>query len=120
MSSAGSFDFHTDQGARWQPVLMAWETEAKLDPLNLTDYGARLTVVRSGFGEEPVLELVAPASISLGGAIGTIGWSVPAVTMMELEHSVYNYELVLVPNGDEDQAYVLLAGRVLVREQAAA
>lgn len=120
MSSAGVFDFHTDQGARWHPRLTAWSDETKATPLDLTGFGARLLVIRSGFRVPSALELAAPADITLGGALGTIEWNVPAPTMDELLVSLLNYDLWLIPGGVEADRYRLLTGRVLVREMAIA
>lgn len=119
MSRAGVFDFYTDQGARWRPRLKVWTDATKTTPVDLTGYGARLVVIRSGFNEAAVLELAAPADISLGGALGTIEWDVPAPRMDGVVVPLLNYDLFLIPGEVEADRYRLLTGRVLVRETAA-
>lgn len=110
MSLAGTYDWHIDQGALWSPRLTWWTDATKTSAVDLTGFGCRLTVVELGTTTDPVLELVAPADITLGGALGTVEWSVQAAfTALTLE-----YELTVIPGGDDTLKKALLKGRLVL------
>lgn len=116
MARAGTYDFSIDGGSRWSPRMTWFVDEARTEPVNLTGFEARLTVVQAGFGDDPVLALATPDDITLGGVLGTVSWFVPKPTVLtKLVVPVFDYDLTLLPDGDEDQAFEFLTGQVLVR-----
>jgi hypothetical protein len=91
---AKEYDITIDQGATFKLDLV-WRDSAG-DPIDLTDYSARMQVRQSVRSDTTELNLVSPADIALGGLAGTIAVTASATdtAAMTIKRGVYDLEVV--------------------------
>jgi hypothetical protein len=75
----------------------AWTNNSSA--VNLTSYSASMQVRDTYTSASPVLSIVSPTNITLGGSLGTIAISVPASTTAGLVAKNYVYDLELQYSG---------------------
>lgn len=97
--SPGVLNLTFPQGATWKLALTY--TNGTDDPIDLTNYTARMQA-RSVF-ESPttVLSLVNGTGIALGGTAGTINLLVPATTTATITAAQYVYDLEIESDSSE-------------------
>lgn len=83
-------------------------------PVNLTGYSARMQVRHKFSSTTPVLSLVSPTDITLGGALGTIVAKATASMTQGLGIKVGVYDLELVPPSGAGDAFRLVEGSVTI------
>lgn len=91
---AGKYNIVADQGATFSRNLH-WKDENG-DPIDITDYTARMQVRERFVSATPVLSLVSPTNISLGGGSGTVVITASASTMAGITAGDYVYDLEMV------------------------
>jgi len=79
------------QGATWK--LAMTYTNADAEPIDLTNYAARLQARPSYASAQTVLSLTNGTGIALGGTAGTINLLVPAATTATIGAAQYVYDL---------------------------
>lgn len=91
---AGKYNIVADQGATFSRNIH-WKDENG-DPINVTDYTARMQVRERYTSTSTVLSLVSPTNISLGGSSGTVVVTVSASSMAGVTAGDYVYDLEMV------------------------
>jgi len=91
---AGDYDIIADQGATFTRNLHWFDPAG--DPVNLTDYTARMQVRQRYVSTSTILSLVSPTNITLGGGAGTIVITASATTMAAVASGEYVYDLEMV------------------------
>lgn len=92
---AGKLDLYIEQGATFLKSLL-WKTSDD-DPIDLTDYTARMQIREKLKDENPVIELTTENNrIILGGEEGTITLTISAddTSDLTIKKGVYDLELV--------------------------
>lgn len=79
------------QGATWK--LAMTYTDSAGDPINLSNYTARMQVRQSYTATQTVLSLTNGSGITLGGTAGTIDLLIPATTTASIGAAQYVYDL---------------------------
>jgi len=98
---AAILDLELEQGVTYRRQLL-WKHSAEGDPVDLTNYSARMHVRRYAESGEVLVELTSepPAGITLGGAAGTIYLELTAAQTQALPTpAVYD---MLLTEGDGD------------------
>lgn len=112
---AGALRIDTRQGSRFRRTITATSSDA---PVNLTGYGIRMQVRRRADDSTALLSIALGDGItSASPSSGVFVIDVDAVTMSDVPASPprgWRYDLELVPAGDEEQAFALLAGAFVV------
>jgi hypothetical protein len=91
---AGQYNIIADQGATFSRNLH-WE-DSSGNPINITDYTARMQVRERFVSATTVLSLTSPTQIVLGGGSGTIVVTVSATSMASVAAGDYVYDLEMV------------------------
>ena len=91
---AGKYNIVADQGATFTRNIH-WKDENG-DPIDVTDYTARMQVRERFVSASPVLSLVSPTNLSLGGGSGTGVVTASATTMAGITAGDYVYDLEMV------------------------
>ena len=91
---AGLYNIVADQGATFTRNIM-WK-DAEGNPVNVTDYTARMQVRQKYTSSSTVLSLVSPTNITLGGGAGTIVITASATSMAAVASGEYVYDLEMV------------------------
>jgi len=91
---AGQYNIVADQGATFSRNLH-WE-DSSGNPIDVTGYSARMQVRERFVSATPVLSLVSPTNIALGGGSGTVVVTVSATLMAAVTAGDYVYDLEMV------------------------
>lgn len=91
---AGKYNIVADQGATFSRNIH-WKDENG-DPIDITDYTARMQVRERFVSTSTVLSLVSPTNITLGGGSGNIVITASATTMAGVTAGDYVYDLEMV------------------------
>ena len=91
---AGQYNIVADQGATFTRNVHWFAADG--DPINLTDYTARMQVRERFVSATPVLSLVSPTNITLGGSSGSIVVTASATAMTAVGAGDYVYDLEMV------------------------
>ena len=91
---AGLYNIVADQGATFTRNLHWFDSAG--DPVNLTDYTARMQVRQRYVSTSTVLSLTSASGITLGGSSGTIVVTASATTMAGISSGEYVYDLEMV------------------------
>ena len=94
---AGDYDIIADQGATFTRNLHWFDPAG--DPVNLTDYTARMQVRQRFVSTSTVLSLTSSSGITLAGASGVITITASATVMADIAAGEYVYDLELVSGG---------------------
>lgn len=95
--SAGKLNLIIEQGATFDEVL-TWK-DANDDPINLTNYTARMSIKDDYDGAELLSLTTANQRLVLGGAAGTITFNVSATDTAALTFDEAIYDLELEDSG---------------------
>jgi len=95
---AGLYNIVADQGATFTRNIM-WK-DANGNPVNVTDYTARMQVRQKYTSSSTVLSLVSPTNITLGGGSGTVVVTASATTMAGIAGGDYVYDLEMVASNN--------------------
>lgn len=95
----GILNLTFSQGATWK--LSMTYTNSTGDPINLTNYTARMQARPSYESAITVLNLANGTGITLGGTAGSIDLLVPATTTAAIGAAQYVYDLEIASASDE-------------------
>lgn len=95
---AGKYNIVADQGATFTRTVY-WK-DVNGNPIDLTDYSARMQVRAKYTSTTPTLSLVSPTNISLGGGSGSVIVVVSATTMAAVTAGEYVYDLEMVASNN--------------------
>lgn len=110
--AAAVYDITIEQGSVFELNLVYKDNAGT--PINLTGYSARMQVRQKYSSTTPVLSLVSPTNITLGGALGTIAVKAAATATADLGIKTGVYDLELVPPSGAGDAFRLVEGSVVV------
>ena len=97
--SPGLLNLTFSQGATWKLSLTYNNSEGQ--PINLTNYTARMQARASYDSTATALNLTSGSGITLGGTAGTIALLVDATTTATIGAAQYVYDMELVSNSGE-------------------
>jgi hypothetical protein len=95
----GILNLTFSQGATWK--LAMTYTNSTGDPIDLSNYTARMQARPSYESATKVLDLTNGTGITLGGTAGTIDLLVPAATTATIGAAQYVYDLEIASASDE-------------------
>lgn len=110
--AAANYDIIIEQGSVFDLNLVYKDSNEV--PINLTGYSARMQVRQKYSSPDPLLSLVSPTNITLGGALGTIHAKATASMTQALTIKQGVYDLELVPPSGAGDAFRLVEGAVIV------
>lgn len=112
--SAGVYKLKIEQGETFNPVL-TWKDETGT-AVNVTGYTARMQIRKTAEASAFLLECTTEnGRIALGGAAGTITFSVSAADTAALPSGTFRYDLELISGGGI--VTKLLKGDVVVAQE---
>ena len=91
------------QGATWDDV---WTLKVSGSPYNLTGCTARLQFRKAVTSPDTVLSITSSSGITLGGALGTVTFSVADTVTAAIESGVYVYDLEVETAGGVTSRWV--------------
>lgn len=103
MITPSIYNFVLPQGATWDDV---WTLKVAGSPYDLTGCSARLQFRKAVTSPTAALSLTSGAGITLGGALGTVTFSVADTVTAALEAGVYVYDLEIETAGGVTSRWV--------------
>ena len=118
MSPAGTYNIVADQGKTLKRRLIyGTKVAGVFTPFDNSGMLARMQVRKTIPSATPVLNLISPTDITLGGVDGAVEFTVSAEAMEDLS-GTYRYDLELVDTtGVDDVVYGIVRGDLTVRPE---